>query len=153
MIQIAASLNGGSKSLKWVELPGLPSKGDVSDFVAGFDDKAEAAERLAFLVENAGPYTPPKQARSIEDVILSAGDFSNLDIPTKKTLLNPWLTEQSITLMSGWRGTGKTWLALSILDAVSKGKVFGPWEAGDPYPAFSSMVKWLLRISLSGPEI
>jgi len=132
MTQVAISLNGTSKSLKWVDLPGLPSKGDVSDFIAGFSDKEEAAERLSILVENAGPYTPPKQARSIEDVILTAGEFMALDIPKKKILLNPWLTEQSITLMSGWRGTGKTWLALSILDAASKGEPFGPWEPSEP---------------------
>jgi len=131
MTQVAISLNGRSKSLKWVDLPGLPSKGDVSDLIAGFADKGEAAERLSILVENSGPYMPPKKA-TIEDVILKAGDFVKLDIPTKKTFLNPWLTEQSITLISGWRGTGKTWLALSILDAVSKGQPFGPWEAGEP---------------------
>lgn len=133
MAQVATSLNGQAKSLRLIELPGLPSKGDVSDFVTGFDDKADAAERLSILVENAGPYTPPKKA-TIEDVILKAGDFINLDIPPKKTLLNPWLTEQSITLMSGWRGTGKTWLALSILDAVSKGEPFGPWKPGESVP-------------------
>jgi putative DNA primase/helicase len=36
--------------------------------------------------------------------------------------------------MSGWRGTGKTWLALSILDSVSKGVSFGPWEAASSVP-------------------
>jgi len=127
MAQIAISLNGKANSLKLIELPDLPSKGDVSDFIGKFDDKAEAAEKLSIMIEGAGPYEPPKKA-TIEDVILQAKDFTALEIPAKKKLLNPWLTEQSITLISGWRGTGKTWLALSILDAVSKGVSFGPWE-------------------------
>ena len=133
MAQVGASLNGKVKSLKLIELPDLPSKGDVSDFIAKFDDKEEAAEKLAIMIEGAGPYEPPKKA-TIEDVILQAKDFTALEIPAKKKFLNPWLTEQSITLISGWRGTGKTWLALSILDAVSKGVSFGPWETEASVP-------------------
>lgn len=130
---VGTSLSGLVNSIKLVELPVLPSKGDVSDWIITFDDKMEAAEKLSILVENAGPYTPPKKA-TIEDAIFTAKDFTALDIPSKKIFLNPWLTEQSITLISGWRGTGKTWLALSILDAVNKGGPFGPWEASEPMP-------------------
>lgn len=36
MVQVGASLNGKTANLKMVELPGLPSKGDVSDFIASF---------------------------------------------------------------------------------------------------------------------
>ena len=133
MAQIAISLNGQAKSLKLIELPDLPSKGDVSDFIGKFDDKTEAAEKLSIMIEGAGPYKPPKKA-TIEDVILQAKDFTALELPPRKKLLNPWLTEQSITLISGWRGTGKTWLALSILDSVSKGVSFGSWEAEASVP-------------------
>lgn len=130
MAQVAISLNGQAKSLKLIELPGLKSKQDVSDFIGTFDDKQEAAYELAMLINKAGPYEPPKKA-TIEDVILQAKDFTALDIPPKKTLLNPWLTEASITLISGWRGTGKTWLALSILDSITKGQPFGPWQPSE----------------------
>lgn len=133
MAQVGTSLRDIVNSLKLIEIPGLPSKGDVSDFIAKFDDKQEAAEKLSIMVEGAGPYEPPKKA-TIEDVILLAKDFTSLELPPKKTLLKPWLTEQSITLISGWRGTGKTWLALSILDAVTKGEPFGPWEIGANVP-------------------
>jgi hypothetical protein len=133
MAQVGASIKDIVKSLKFIELPDLPSKGDVSDFIAKFDDKAWAAEKLSIMIEGVGPYKPPKKA-TIEDVILQAKDFTALEIPPKKKLLNPWLTEQSITLISGWRGTGKTWLALSILDAISKRVSFGPWEAETSTP-------------------
>lgn len=133
MTLIAISLNGQARSLKLIELPGLKSKEDITDFVTKFDDKTEAGEKLSILVEGAGPYEPPKKT-TLEDVILKAEDFTALDLPPKKKLLNPWLTEQSITLISGWRGTGKTWLALSILDAVSRGQPFGPWEAETSAP-------------------
>lgn len=133
MTQVAISLNGQAKSLKLIELPELLNKGDVTDFIATFDDKTEAAEKLSIMVDGAGPYQPPKKA-TLEDVILEAKDFIALELPPKKKLLNPWLTEQSISLISGWRGTGKTWLALSILDSVSKGVSFGPWEAETSVP-------------------
>ena len=133
MALVGASLNGTSASLKLLDLPGLPSKGDVSDWIAGFTDKIEAAEKLAVMIEGAKPYTPPKKA-TIEDVVLEAKDFRALDLPEKKILLHPWLPEQAIILISGWRGAGKTWAALGILDAITTGQSFGPWQAGDPVP-------------------
>jgi len=133
MARIGSSLNSTPASLKMIELPGLSSKGDVSDWVAGFTDKTEAAEKLAIMIEAAGPYEPPKKA-TIEDAVLESTDFRALDLPEKKMLLAPWLTEQGIGLISGWRGAGKTWAALGILDAVTTGQPFGPWEPGDAVP-------------------
>ena len=46
-----------------------------------------------------------------------------------KNLLVPWLTEGSSTMISGWN---KMWFILSILDAVTAGKNFGPWECHHP---------------------
>ena len=62
MTQVAISLNGTAKNLKWIDLPNLPSKGDVSDWIAKFDDKEDAAERLAIMIENSDPYAPPKNS-------------------------------------------------------------------------------------------
>ena len=70
-----------------------------------------------------------------EKAILLEDDFLNINVMEKKILLAPWLTEQSISLVTGWRGTGKTWFALGILDAVTNGTSFGPWQAGEPAPA------------------
>lgn len=129
MTQVAQSLNGTSKSLKWLDLPGLPSKGDISDWIASFQDPQAAAERLAVMIENADPYTPPKP-KSYEDCFLSLDAFISLDVPKTTPFLIPWLKENSINLISGWRGTGKTWFALGIVDAVTRGAHFGPWESG-----------------------
>ena len=133
MTQVAVSLNGTAKSLKWIDLPGLSSKGDVSDWVAKFDPIDEAAERLAVMIDRADFYEPPKK-KSLEDVILDSSKFAEIDMPAKQELLYPWLKEDSINLLSGWRGTGKTWLALGLLDAVTKGEPFGPWECKKSVP-------------------
>ena len=133
MAKVAQSLNGTAKSLKWLELPGLPKKGDVSDFIATFKNKDEAAERLSILIENAKPYEPPEKV-TLDDIILSVGQFYQMDIPERQELLFPWLKEDSINLVSGWRGCGKTWLALGVLDAVTRGDSFGPWECKKSVP-------------------
>jgi len=130
---VGASLNGTAASLKLLELPGLPSKGDVSDWIATFADKTEAAEKLSVMVENAKPYDPPQRV-TLEDAVLDSLDFKALDLPEKRIFLHPWLTEQSITLISGWRGTGKTWLALGLLQAITTGWPFGPWEVQNTAP-------------------
>ncbi|UCH00677.1 MAG: AAA family ATPase [Deltaproteobacteria bacterium] len=134
MTQVGASLDGLVKSLKLIELPGLPNKGDVSDFVARFDDKIEAAEKVCIMVEGAGPYEPPKKA-TLEDAILKAEEFiNNVEIPPKDKILEPWFNEQTITLISAPRGIGKTWLAMSLVDAISRGEPFGPWKLKKSVP-------------------
>ncbi|MDY6988383.1 MAG: AAA family ATPase [Thermodesulfobacteriota bacterium] len=132
MQEVARSLNGQARSIKLIELPGLPKGGDVSDFVATFQDKDTAAERLALMIEQAGPYTPKKKVTTIEDAVLPITEFSSLDLPERKAFLSPWLLEQSITLVSGWRGIGKSWFALGLLKAVATGTAFGPWQATEP---------------------
>ena len=133
MTQVAMSLNGNSKSLKWLDLPGLPSKGDVSDFIASFGDAEEAAERLSIMIENAALYTPP-QKKSLEDIIMTAKEFHALSLPARTTYLDPWLREDSITLVSGWRGVGKTWFSWGVADAITRGQPFGPWKCEKPVP-------------------
>lgn len=133
MMKVAQSLNGTAKSLKLLDLPGLPDKGDVSDFISGFEDRSEAAERLAVMIEGAKPYEPPKKV-TLEDAVLLVENFSRLEISERGQFLFPWLKEDSINLISGWRGSGKTWFALGIIDAVTGGNRFGPWKCKKSVP-------------------
>lgn len=127
MAKIAAGLNGSSKSLKFLQLPGLPSKGDVTNFISKYENPEDAAERLSILIENCEIYTPPKKA-TLEDAVLEISDFNNLKITKRRAYMAPWLKESAIVLISGWRGTGKTFFALGLLDAVTRGDSFGPWD-------------------------
>jgi len=61
-----------------------------------------------------------------ESAIIDADQFLSVEIPPRKEIL-PWLLEQMIVLISGWRGTGKTWFGLTLFDAISRGKPFAPW--------------------------
>jgi hypothetical protein len=133
MTRVGASLNGNTSSLKLINLPNLPSKGDVSDFAQTFKDKEEAAERLSVLIENAKEYEPPKKA-TIEDAVLEINQFCQIETSLRQEYLFPWLKECSLNLISGWRGVGKTFFGISILDAVSRGEGFGPWECKKSVP-------------------
>jgi len=83
------------------------------------------------------------QKKSIEDAmtrtdynfingVYTLGDSMLLDIQEPQMLLDPWLTQESIAMIAGHRGIGKTWFAMSIGKAVSEGTSFGPWKASEP---------------------
>jgi len=126
MTQVAISVNGNSRSLRWLELPGLPSKGDISDWIVGFSDPEDAAERLTIMLENAEPYTPPKR-KTLEDIVITSQDFHSLDIPKRSEHLHPWFKEASIILITGERGIGKSFFAHQIANSIRKGESCGPW--------------------------
>jgi len=78
--------------------------------------------------------TNEMETNPLRPALLDVDKFLALEIPNKSPILYPWLTEQSINLVSGWRGTGKTWFALSLFDCISKGQGFGPWNTVSPVP-------------------
>ena len=79
--------------------------------------------------------------------ILSVEDFLDAEIPPMDLILSPWLVEQSLNLISSWRGTGKTWFGLSLLDAITKGQDFGPWKVEKSVPCL------YLDAEMAAPEI
>jgi hypothetical protein len=83
-------------------------------------------------------YVPPGQTKDqailFENAFLNADLLMRIEIPPKKIILNPWLYERLIALVSGWRGLGKTWYGLSVFDAITRGESFGPWNTETPVP-------------------
>ncbi len=85
-------------------------------------------------------YTAPAQKKEqgpllLEPTILEVDHFISTPVPIKRRILRPWLTEQSITEISGWRGTGKTWFGISIVNSATSAEPLGPWEVDTPVPA------------------
>jgi hypothetical protein len=131
MAQVGAAIRDKVKSLKWLDLPDVPSKGDLTDWAGNFPIKEEAAERLAILIENAREYHPPKKYTH-EDAVIDSAGFRAIILPSRAVYLHPIIQESQIILVSGWRGTGKTWFAMSLVDAISRGAPFEPWEIRQP---------------------
>jgi hypothetical protein len=71
---------------------------------------------------------------SLRQAILDADQIRVMDFPEKRKILAPWLSEQTLVLVPGWRGVGKTWFALGVVDAVTRGVSFGPWPVVTPVP-------------------
>lgn len=62
MRAVGKSLKGVASSVKWLELPGLPEKGDVSDFF----DAGGTMEQFLEYAENAAPYHQAHSLRAVE---------------------------------------------------------------------------------------
>lgn len=67
--QVARALHGVAASVKILALADLPEKGDVSDWLAKFEDKTAAAEQLSVLAEGAAilEAAPMPSAKSVRN--------------------------------------------------------------------------------------
>jgi len=52
--------------------------------------------------------------------------------PTRVELCGPWVREQTITEVYGWRGSGKSWFCLHLAYCVAAGVGFMRWSVGAP---------------------
>jgi len=55
-----------------------------------------------------------KKYGELSKAIIDIDDFLKIEFPERKMIISPWLKEQSITLISGWRGSGKTFFSLTL---------------------------------------
>ena len=118
--QVAASLQGVASSLKVISLPGLPPKGDVSDWLTADGTK----EELLRLVAEAPEWKPTAVAKALPwvpsaDLMRQAADAPEIE----------WLVEGLIPrglriLLTGSPGHYKTWLAFCLARAVASGGLF-----------------------------
>jgi putative DNA primase/helicase len=77
----------------------------------------------------------PKEEKphvTLTDCIVDRIDFLDYEFPKREIILNPWIQAKSLTLVSGFRGAGKTWFGLGLFDAITCGAPFGPWPTIKP---------------------
>ena len=125
--KVAASLWGKAKRIKCVELPGLPPKGDVVDFLTKY-----SSSDLITVVQSASAINE-KPAVSGPDVerVLQADYFPTMK-PDELMLMPPieWvvdglLTQYGFSVMYGDPASGKSFIALDMALSVSTGR---PWQ-------------------------
>jgi hypothetical protein len=63
---------------------------------------------------------------------ITAEELLAADIKPREMLLDPILPEQGLVMLYGYRGTGKTYIALGIAAAVARGGSFLAWKAVRP---------------------
>jgi hypothetical protein len=125
---VARSLRGIAASLKVVNLPGLPEKGDVSDWLKA----GGTVEELKMMVGEAS-VNETATRKPNAPTIQSAAELLAREFPEPKFAVYGLLSE-GVTIFAGKPKLGKSWLALSVAIAVaSGGRVLGqiPVVEGD----------------------
>ena len=111
--KVSRSLSGHASRIRVVELPNLPRKGDVSDWLKA----GGTAEALADLVETA-PVSRPKAA-----VRLPVVWYGDEDAATPLSwLVKGLLVDGGLSAIYGPPGTSKTFLALDMALHVAHGR-------------------------------
>jgi hypothetical protein len=146
---VARNLHGIARSVKVLELPGLPDKGDVSDWIASGGTKEQlldlvsscseweqqAEPKAAPIIEI--PKAPPKEPYQITGI--TGSELSAKEFPELKEIIKNFLTV-GYGLIGGRPKIGKSWLAFAIaLAAAHGGNVFG----SEDYPAEKGKVLYL----------
>ena len=124
MHHIASMISKVAESVRWLELPDVPEKGDLSDWLS---IEGNNLTKLKELISNAEQWNKKINKDSL--VVLTLEELLKKEIPPRKNLLTPWLPSQGLCMIYSKRGLGKTWLALEIAYAVSSGGRFLNWEA------------------------
>ena len=99
--------------------------------VENVGDFLQLAESKIFDVTSSNGFRKSKKP-DFEKIITPAQDFTKIEFPPKKTILFPWVSECSIIMIYGPRGVGKTMFVIGLLDAITSGATFGPWETITP---------------------
>ena len=78
-------------------------------------------------VESMFSPIPDEPGTRLSDYVLSMPDFQRVKTKPRKHILDPWVIEQTIIMLTANRGVGKTFFALAALDAITRGNPYGPW--------------------------
>ncbi len=135
---VARSLHGKASVIKIVELPGLGERTekhgrDVSDWIElrkkeGRTDK-EIKEELTALIKAASPWVPTvdnvdgNKAIGILSKLESWEHIQSLDIIVE-WVVDRLIPKESITLLFGKGGIGKTWLMMDMARSIGSGLPF-----------------------------
>ncbi len=129
---VSKALDGIAASVIILELPGLPPKGDVSDWLdaGGTIDKllalAQSAEAIADAKRTA-PHEQKKLPDEARPVLITLADVESREITW---LWHKWLPRGAITILDGDPGLGKSTVTIDLAARVSRGWEMPP--AGGP---------------------
>ena len=112
---VKKSLQGIAKSVRIIELPGLPIKGDLHDFVEAHDaqDVDSIREEIISLTE--------KEDLGALPIIIDAATFTSIPLPEPPQVISGVLHRGSKAVYGGPSKAFKTWTLLDMCLAVATG--------------------------------
>jgi putative DNA primase/helicase len=139
MEDAARTLAPLAKSLRLLTLPGLPEKGDVSDWLAAQPGRAAPELRAALLelARQAPPMSAAAAAHPALDAFPGLVCFADVEPQPVAFLWHPYLPLGKVTLLEGDPGQGKSWITAELAAAGSTGRAF---PGGDPRAPFKSLL-------------
>lgn len=118
---VARSCNKAGIQVKVVQLPDLPHKGDVSDWLDAGNSKDDLAE-----IVKAAPLTTLEgltgEAEGVEKPLIKFTRACDLKVPAMEWIIDGLIPRGMITLLSGKDTIGKTLFALEIIQSVLTGE-------------------------------
>ena len=121
--KVVASLWGRASQIKRVDLPGLPEKGDVVDFL-----REHTLGELVEVVQGTPALTEAPQVS--DDAVADEGAVERYQtmrrdavfaMPPVEFLVDGLITDTGFTMMYGAPGTGKSFIAIDIALSVAHG--------------------------------
>jgi len=124
---VVASLWGKANQIKRVDLPGLPDKGDVVDYL-----RTHTLEELVGEVRKVEPLTEAPQVAEgdivAEEQAIERYKMMRRDavfaMPPVEFLVDGLLTNTGFAMMYGAPGTGKSFIAIDIALSVAHGQAW-----------------------------
>lgn len=119
---VAGSLADIADEMRWVDLPGLPPKGDIADWLLEHD-----VSELRELVRNAKPYQPEGELEIVDDPEDMDDTFPIYDLdhlrrmPPVDWVVEGLLTRHGFSVLYGEPGAGKSFVALDIALSIVHG--------------------------------
>ena len=124
---IASKIIKVAKSVRWLELPDIPEKGDLTDWL---EVKDNSHTKFQELIDKSTEWNKETKEESL--VVLTLNELLNKKITPRQYLLSPWLQSQGLCMIYSTRGFGKTWVSLEIAYAVATGGQFLSWKSDNP---------------------
>jgi hypothetical protein len=124
--EAASLLHGKAKTVRVVRLPGLPERGDVSDWL----DAGHSGDEMVKTCFDTPIWEPDSPSTDRAPLLLRS--WLDRVLPPRDYLLGEVLCTTSRWLIYGATGVGKTLFSAEMAGAISSGSQFLNWSARRP---------------------
>ena len=118
---------GNSDPGRYSRLPGAMRDGKEQSLLA-LNAGVETWEEFEVRIKRSQIFL------SLFKASFSGEQFNSLKIPPRISIIKDWLKEGDLGFIYAYRGSGKTWLVLSLASAFAEGSVAGPWQVYGQWP-------------------